>query len=194
MENPKTKMPVLFVGHGSPMNAIGNNLFTKTLNQKGLSLPKPKAILCISAHWLSRGTFVNVSPYPKMIYDMGGFPKELYEIVYPAQGSPETAKEVQKLGSKTPIWEDLNWGFDHGNWSVMRHLFPKADIPVFQMSIAYDKPMQYHYDLANELKNLREMGVLIIGSGNVTHNLSRVDFSGENAPVQSWAKEFDESV
>ncbi|MEI8203155.1 MAG: 4,5-DOPA dioxygenase extradiol [Bacteroidota bacterium] len=192
--NSDVKMPALFIGHGSPMNAIENNEFTRTLTKLGKTLPKPKAILCISAHWMTKGTFVNISPNPKMIYDMYGFPKELYEVQYPAKGSPETAKETQDLATKTKVLDDTKWGYDHGNWSVMKHLYPDADIPLFQMSIDYDKPMQYHYDLAKELKDLRNKGVLIVGSGNITHNLGRVDFSGLDAPVQDWAQEFDTKV
>lgn len=188
------KMPALFIGHGSPMNAIENNDFTRTLTKLGQTLTKPKAILCVSAHWMTKGTYVNISPNPKMIYDMGGFPKELYEVQYPAKGSPEMAKQTQNMATKTTIFDDTQWGFDHGNWSVMKHLYPEADIPLFQMSIDYGKPMQYHYDLAKELSDLRNKGVLIIGSGNITHNLGRVDFSGLDAPVQDWAQEFDTKV
>ncbi|KAA3609699.1 MAG: 4,5-DOPA dioxygenase extradiol [Calditrichaeota bacterium] len=188
------KMPVLFVGHGSPMNAIEENDFTRTLNKLGVDLPHPKAILCISAHWATRGTFVNISPKPKMIYDMYGFPKELYEVQYKANGSPETAREIQELISSTNVQSDTEWGFDHGNWSVMTRLFPQANIPLFQMSIDYYKPMSYHYELAKQLKALRKKGVLIIGSGNITHNLQVVDIHDINAKPRDWTLEFDSVI
>jgi len=182
------------VGHGSPMNAIEHNEFTDVLQNLGKNLPHPKAILCISAHWLTKGTYVNVSAKPKMIYDMYGFPDELYNIDYPAPGSPEKGKELINVIKKTGVKSDKDWGFDHGNWSVMKHIFPKADIPVFQMSIDYHKPMRYHYELAKELSTLRKRGVLIIGSGNLTHNLQVVDLSGKDAQVQDWTLEFDANI
>ena len=188
------KMPALFIGHGSPMNAIEMNDFTKTLLKLGSELPKPKAVLCISAHWLTKGTFVNVSPQPKMIYDMYGFPEELYQVQYSAPGSPETAEEVRKLITNTDVHPDEEWGFDHGNWSILKWLFPKVDVPVFQMSIDYHKPMQYHYELAEELRVLREKGVLIIGSGNLTHNLRVVHFEDKNSPPENWTFEFDSKI
>ncbi len=188
------KMPVLFIGHGSPMNAIEDNEFTWMLKKTGKSLPRPKAILCISAHWLTDNTFVNISRNPKMIYDMYGFPKELYEVDYPSKGSPETAQMIQKLVSDDSILADNEWGYDHGTWAVMQHLFPQADIPLFQMSLDYHKPMQYHYELAQELVSLRQKGVLIVGSGNITHNLSIFDMSDMNAKPLDWALEFDSKV
>ncbi len=187
-------MPVLFIGHGSPMNAIEENDFTRTLQKFGKTLPKPKAILCISAHWCTNGTYVNVSENPKMIYDMYGFPEELYKVVYPAPGAPDIAREVKGLIATTDVIEDKNWGFDHGNWSIMSRLFPKADIPLFQMSIDYYKPMDYHNNLAKQLSKLRREGVLIIGSGNLTHNLRIVDFPNINAKPLDWALEFDTKI
>ncbi len=187
-------MPVLFIGHGSPANAIETNDFTQTLVQLGENLPKPSAILCISAHWTTKGTYVNVSPNPKMIYDMYGFPKELYEVNYPAKGAPAIAKEIPKLILTTKVKTDTEWGFDHGTWSILKHLYPKADVPVFQMSIDYNKPMQFHYDLAKQLNSLRKKGVLIIGSGNLTHNLRIVDFPNINAAPRDWALEFDSKI
>ncbi len=187
------KMPFLFIGHGSPMNAVLDNQFTRDLRTMGNKLERPKAILCISAHWLTRGkTVVDVSPKPKMIYDMGGFPKELYEIQYAAPGSPEYAVVTRELiaGNTNINVEDGVWGFDHGNWSVMKWLFPNADIPVFQLSIDYNKPLNWHYDLAKELTALREKGVLIIGSGNVTHNLGNFLMDPDAEPVD-WALEYD---
>ena len=187
-------MPVLFIGHGTPMNAIEDNNFTRSLIKLGSELPRPKAILCISAHWATRGTFVNVSAKPKMIYDMYGFPNELYEVIYPANGSPKAAREVQESITSISVVSDTKWGFDHGNWSVMTHLFPKADIPLFQMSIDYYKPMAYHYELARQLKSLRTKGILIIGSGNISHNIQSVDQSNINAKALDWALEFDTAI
>ena len=188
------KMPVLFIGHGSPMNAIEDNDFTRTLNLLGKTLNKPKAILCISAHWLTKGTAVNVSPYPKMIYDMYGFPKELYAVDYPAKGSPETADWVRTHVTQTAVIADTGWGFDHGAWSVVKHLYPAADVPLLEMSIDYNQPMQYHYNLAKQLAQLRNRGVLIVGSGNITHNLGRIDFPDIESPVRDWALEFDSKI
>lgn len=187
-------MPALFIGHGSPMNAIEDNDFTRSLHSIGKIIPKPKAILCISAHWLTEGTLVNISPKPRMIYDMYGFPDELYRVNYPAPGSPETAEETKSMVSTVDVKEDLQWGLDHGCWSVMRHVFPNADIPVFEMSIDYYKPMQYHYDLAKQLQKLRQKSVLIVGSGNITHNLRMVDMSDINLNPTDWALEFDTAV
>ena len=192
VEKPtNSKIPVLFCGHGSPMNAIEDNDFTKAMEKLGNDIPEHKAILCISGHWLTKGTYVNVSPNPKMIYDMYGFPDELYKVKYSSPGSPEIAKQVQEMVSKTSIKADAEWGYDHGNWAIMKRLFPKADIPVFQMSIDYHKPAQYHYELAKELYLLRKKGVLIIGSGNITHNLRIFDMSDINAKPLEWAEEFD---
>jgi len=190
----QSKQPVLFVGHGTPMNAIESNNFTKELISFGQGLPRPKSILCISAHWLTNGTYVNVSTKPKMVYDMYGFPDELYKVQYTADGSPETATEIQELISKTNVLSDTGWGYDHGAWSILKHLFPKADVPVFQMSIDYNKPMRYHYELAQELLSLRDRGVMVIGSGNITHNIRMVDLSDKEAPVQDWAQEFDSFI
>lgn len=192
--SPDIKMPVLFIGHGSPMNAIEKNEFTKKLLMLGSQLPKPKAVLVISAHWLTKGTYVLASPKPKMIYDMYGFPEELYHIEYPASGSPEFASEVIKTANNFNIQFDFDWGFDHGNWSILRWLFPNADVPVFQMSIDYHKPMEYHYELANQLKSLREKGVIIIGSGNLTHNLRLVYFDNKDSKPIDWALEFDSKI
>jgi 4,5-DOPA dioxygenase extradiol len=187
-------MPALFVGHGSPMNAIEDNDFTKALKQLGATLPKPKAIAMVSAHWLTRGTFVHVENKPKMIYDMGGFPEELYKVNYPAPGSPDFAKEVQRAATKTKILDNHDWGFDHGMWSVMLHLFPKADVPVFQISLDYYQQPQYHFELATELQKLRKKGVMLIGSGNLTHNLGQFDLTNINAKTADWALEFDSKM
>lgn len=186
------KMPVMFVGHGNPMNAIDDNVFRRTWQELGKELPKPKAILSISAHWLTRGTHVTAMKMPKTIHDFGGFPKELFAQEYPAPGAPDMAKEVQKLISSTTVGEDFEWGLDHGTWSVLKPMFPDADIPVFQLSIDYYKSPQYHYDLAKQLKELRSKGVLIMGSGNIVHNLRMIDF--QNRTNYDWAPAFDQKI
>ena len=191
------KMPVLFVGHGSPMNAIEDNEFSQGWFKVGQALPKPKAILCVSAHWETWGTLVTAMEKPKTIHDFGGFPSELYAAHYPAPGSPWLAKEVKMLVRSVEVGLDADWGLDHGCWSVLKQMFPKADIPVVQFSLDYTQPGLYHYNLAKELAPLREQGVLILGSGNMVHNLRRVvipgnDFSNFNQPFAlDWAKEAD---
>jgi len=188
------KMPLLFIGHGSPMNALANNGFTDSLKKIGTDIEKPKAILVISAHWLTMNkTYVSVNPFPKTIYDFGGFPDELFRLKYEPQGSPEIAKELIAQVNYTHILEEHNMGLDHGAWTVLRHIYPQADIPTFQMSIDYSKPMQYHFELAKELSKLREKGVLILSSGNIVHNLRQVIWS-EQAKPHEWASEFDALV
>jgi 4,5-DOPA dioxygenase extradiol len=177
---PTSRMPVLFLGHGSPMNAIEDNEFVKGFKDIAKTIPKPNAILCISAHWLTNGTSVTAMPLPKTIYDFGGFPQALYNVKYPAPGSPELARGVQKLFNKDVIKLDETWGLDHGAWTVIKHLYPNADVPIVQMSLDYAKPLAYHFELAKSLNTLRERGVLIIGSGNIVHNLGLVDFSKIN--------------
>lgn len=168
------KMPVLFIGHGNPMNAINDNEFVTGWKTAAKNLPKPKAILCISAHWETNGTFVTAMKSPRTIHDFGGFPKELFETKYPAPGSPEFALETKNTIKKTTVGLDEKWGLDHGTWSILKPMFPNADIPVFQLSLDYNQPPQYHYELAKELASLRKKGVLIIGSGNMVHNLGMV--------------------
>ena len=169
------KMPVLFLGHGSPMNAIEENDFVAGFRKVGREVPRPSAVLCISAHWETRGTFVTAMEQPRTIHDFGGFPQALFDVQYPAPGSPELAREAQALVKKTQVeLDDRHWGLDHGAWSVIKHLYPDADVPVIQMSLDQTKPAQYHYELARELAALREKGVLIVGSGNMVHNLRRV--------------------
>ena len=165
------KMPVLFLGHGSPMNAIEENEFVTGFRTVAKTLPTPTALLVISAHWETRGTHVTAMDAPRTIHDFGGFPKALYEVQYPAPGSPELAKETRSLVKKTEVGLDLSWGLDHGTWSVVKHLYPQANIPVIQMSIDSTKDAAYHYELAKELASLRNKGVLIVGSGNMVHNL-----------------------
>ena len=194
-KDSEKKMPALFLGHGSPMNTIEDNAFTRAIRKLGEEItPRPRAVLCISAHWLTKGTYVQGEPNPQMIYDMSGFPDKLYKFKYPAPGFPEGAREVQEVVKKTPVGLDTEWGFDHGNYSVMTHLFPKADIPVFQLSIDYYKPMSYHFELAQELSALRRKGILIVGSGNITHNLRVNEFGNENAKPYDWAVEFDHTM
>jgi 4,5-DOPA dioxygenase extradiol len=185
------RMPVLFVGHGSPMNAIEPNEWTNAWRDIGNSLPMPKTILSISAHWLTHnGLLVTSSEHPPMTYDMGGFPPELYQQQYPAPGNPALAEEIQTaLQLKIPIHGDSEWGFDHGTWVVLKHMYPKADIPVIQLSIDYRKPPAFHYELAKLLQPLRNRGVLVLGSGNIVHNL-RAMVRTDDSPFD-WALDFD---
>ena len=170
------KMPVLFLGHGSPMNAIEENQFVTGFCNLAKALPKPNAILCISAHWFTSGTKVTAMEIPRTIHDFGGFPQELFNVQYPAKGSPQLATITQELLFPTEVELDHQWGLDHGAWSVIKHLYPDADIPVIQMSIDYTKSGQYHFELAQKLSALRSKGILIVGSGNIVHNLRLVDF------------------
>lgn len=184
------RMPVLFIGHGNPMNAITDNGFHKKWQELGKSLPRPHAILSISAHWTTDGTKVATTNHPKTIHDFGGFPKKLFDQQYPAPGSPELAKLTQELVTYSHIQGDDSWGLDHGTWSVLLPMYPMADIPVFQLSLNYDQPSSYHYEIGKQLSKLRDKGVLIIGSGNLVHNLYKVDWAGGNK-VYDWAQEFD---
>jgi 4,5-DOPA dioxygenase extradiol len=190
------KMPVLFLGHGSPMNAIEENEFVTGWRSIGKTLPKPTAILCVSAHWETKGTFVTAMEKPMTIHDFGGFPKALFDVQYPAPGSPELAKETKSIVTKTAVGLDEKWGLDHGAWSVIKHLYPKADVPVIQMSLDYYQTPQYHYELAKELASLRNKGVLIIGSGNIVHNLGMVAWDKLNADNYGydWAVEASEKM
>jgi 4,5-DOPA dioxygenase extradiol len=186
-------MPVLFIGHGSPMNAIQQNDFTEALRKTGKKLPTPKAIMVVSAHWLTKGTYVTASANPEVIYDFSGFPKEMYDIKYPAPGAPEYAELTTGLTKEKLIMPDHEWGIDHGAWTVLMHMFPEATIPVYQLSINYGQSMQKHYELAAMLKELRKKGVLVIGSGNITHNLRKIDWN-VNAKPFDWALDFDEKI
>jgi 4,5-DOPA dioxygenase extradiol len=173
--NSTEKMPVLFLGHGSPMNAIEENEFVAGFRNIGKEIPKPSAILCVSAHWETRGTFVTAMEHPATIHDFGGFAKALSDVQYPAPGSPELAKETKAIVTKTVVGlEGEKWGLDHGAWSVLKHLYPNADVPVIQMSLDHFQTPQFHYELARELASLRRKGVLIVGSGNMVHNLRMV--------------------
>lgn len=194
--NNTDKMPVLFLGHGSPMNAIEENEFVQGFRKVGKEISKPDAVLVVSAHWETKGTFVTAMEKPKTIHDFGGFPKELYEIQYPAPGSPELAMETKSIIKKTDVGLDINWGLDHGAWSVVKHLYPDADVPVIELSLDYTQSPQYHYELAKELGSLRKKGVLIIGSGNMVHNLRMVDWRRLNDVNYSydWASEVSEKI
>lgn len=186
------RMPVLFVGHGSPMNAIEKNPYSMEWEKLGISLPKPKAILSISAHWLSYGnTKVTAMEWPKTIHDFGGFPQELFDMQYPAPGSPEFASQTIELLKNSHVLGDQSWGLDHGTWSVLAKMYPKADIPVYQMSIDYNKPIEYHFNLMNDLRVLRSKGVLVMGSGNIVHNLSQLKMT--TTPFD-WSLEFDSLI
>lgn len=188
------KMPALFVGHGSPMNAIDDNLFSRKWAEIGHSMDKPKAILCISAHWYVRGTYVTAMPKPKTIHDFGGFPDELYRVQYPAKGNPELAAEIAHALQQHQAGLDMEWGLDHGTWSILNKMYPLADVPVLQLSIDYTKPPEWHYALAKELEYLRNKGVMIIGSGNMVHNLRMVawDKINEVGYGYDWAIEINE--
>lgn len=185
------KMPVMFAGHGSPMNAIEDNEYSRAWEKLGKALSKPKAILCVSAHWESRGTLVTGMAQPKTIHDFGGFPRELYECQYPAPGSPPLAQLTQATVKQTSVRLDETWGLDHGTWSVLCRMFPQADIPVVQLSLDRTQPPEFHYALGQELRALRHKGVLIVGSGNIVHNLGMIVWEGG---TYDWAVEFDETI
>lgn len=188
----ESKMPVLFVGHGNPMYGIEENRWTRGWKRSIENVPTPTAILVVSAHWETRGTQVTAMAKPRVIYDFGGFPQALFEAKYDAVGNPELAKEIAENLKKRLIELDENdWGLDHGTWTILRHLYPAADVPVLQLSLDYTKPARFHYELAKDLTFLRERGVLIIGSGNMVHNLQRADFRQPEQGL-SWANEANE--
>jgi 4,5-DOPA dioxygenase extradiol len=186
------RMPVLFIGHGSPMNGIEHNQFTEAWRKSVEYVPNPKAIVVISAHWETRGVFVTAMQNPPIIYDFGGFPRELFEAKYPAEGSPETAKFISENIKKISVrLDETSWGLDHGTWTILRHMYPNADVPVLQLSLDYNQSPQGHYELAKELAFLREKGVLIIGSGNLVHNLGRANFHASGG--YEWAQRASET-
>lgn len=187
--------PVFFIGHGSPMNGIEQNIFSKKWQEIGKTIDLPCAVLVVSAHWLTTGTLVTAMSEPKTIHDFGGFPQELFNVQYPAPGSPFLAEETSKLITSTNVGLDHDWGLDHGTWTVVRHMFPDANVPVLQLSIDYNKPAAYHYNLAKELYNLRKRGVLVIGSGNMIHNLRMIDWNNMAEPGFGfdWAKSLNET-
>ena len=190
---PAQKMPVLFIGHGSPMNIIYKNEYTKSLQRLGPSLPKPDAILVVSAHWLTKGTFVCAADTPEQIYDFYGFPDELYAVKYHPPGARAVAESIVHKLKFDNIQPDAKWGIDHASWAVLTHLFPKADIPIFEMSLDVLKNEKEHYALGKKLSFLRRKNILIIGSGNIVHNLRQVNFD-ENAEPYPWAIEFDNYI
>ena len=191
LEDTGNRMPALFVGHGSPLNAIEDNEYAQAWREMGKALPPPKAILCVSAHWETDGTRVTAMPTPKTIHDFYGFPQPLFDVRYPAPGAPAVAESLSRLDTSPSIGLDHEWGLDHGAWSVLCRMFPDADVPVAQLSLNRGMSPQDHYALAKQLAPLRRKGVLVIGSGNIVHNLRRVVWSDE---AYDWAVEFDERV
>lgn len=189
-------MPTLFIGHGSPMNAIETNEFSLYWQQLGRQLPKPEAILVISAHWLTKGTHVTANANLETIHDFRGFPQELFDVEYNVKGAPILATEIKTLSTHHEIHENEEWGLDHGAWSILVHMFPKANIPVLQLSIDYYKDGNYHFEIGQQLQQLRKKGVLIIGSGNIVHNLSAIDWQKMNEDNYGfdWAKESNELI
>lgn len=191
-ESTSQRLPIFFIGHGNPMNALKENAYTQMLNKLGEEVFRPSAVLCISAHWLTEGTWVTHMPLPKTIHDFYGFPQELFDVQYPAPGNSQIAELVRDTVAYPSIQlDDEIWGLDHGAWSVLKHIYPKADVPVLQLSINLTQPPLYHYELGKHLRSLRDLGVLIIGSGNIVHNLSRMKWEN-NAIPYDWAIEFDE--
>lgn len=185
------RMPTLFVGHGSPMVTLDDNTYTKGWRSLGESLPRPRAILCVSAHWYLPQTLVTGNDRPRTIHDFGGFPKPLFDIQYPAPGDPALALDVAKLLSPTVVALDNEWGLDHGTWTVLRHIYPEADIPVIQLSLNRSQDAAWHFELARRLRPLRDDNVLIVGSGNLVHNLRRYDWSGSRVEPFEWAQRFE---
>jgi 4,5-DOPA dioxygenase extradiol len=189
--DPTILMPTAFFGHGSPMNALARNRYTLAWEKFGQTAPRPRAVLCISAHWCTRGTAVTAMQRPKTIHDFGGFAHELYEVEYPAAGDPALAGRVRQLLRPAEVIEDTSaWGLDHGAWSVLKHVYPNADIPVVQLSLDATQSLAYHYQLAKRLAPLRDEGVLVVGSGNVVHNLGKANW-GDGAAPYEWASRFN---
>ncbi len=192
----EARMPAIFFGHGSPMNAIEDTVFSRTWRELGRKLPRPRAVLCVSAHWLTGGSPATAMEKPRTIHDFGGFPRALYEVEYPAPGLPALAAEIAEALSPVPVRADQEWGLDHGTWSVLRHVFPDADVPIVQLGIDIGKPPAHHYELGRKLKALREKGVMVVGSGNIVHNLMKVDWErmDEDDYGFDWARAFDGKV
>jgi 4,5-DOPA dioxygenase extradiol len=188
----RTRMPVVFFGHGSPMNTLDHNQYTEAWRRIGESIPAPKAVLCVSAHWYTEGTAVTAMSRPKTIHDFYGFPQALFEVQYPAPGAPGLASRVRELLAPVDVGLDESWGLDHGTWSVLKHVYPNADIPVLQLSIDGTQPPRYHYETGRRLASLRDEGILIAGSGNVVHNLRMMKRSGGQA--YDWAQRFNERI
>ena len=188
------RMPAVFLGHGNPMNAISKNSYTEAWASLGRSIPRPKAVLAISAHWYVPGTAVTAMARPRTIHDFGGFPQELYHVEYPAPGGPELARRVRDLLAPVPVGLDDGWGLDHGAWSVLTHIFPEADIPVVELSLDERQPSRFHYGLGNRLAPLRDEGVLVLGSGNLVHNLEAYAWGRRRVPPYDWALRFEDLV
>ena len=188
-----TRMPAIFFGHGSPMNALEDNRYSAAWRELGASIPKPRAILMVSAHWYTRGTAVTAMDKPRTIHDFGGFPQALFDVDYPAPGSAGLAQRVTELLSPVQVHQDRSWGLDHGTWGVLVHSYPDADVPVVQLSIDGTQPPAYHYEMARRLAPLRDEGVLIAGSGNVVHNL-RTARRSDQAAAYDWAQQFEQST
>jgi 4,5-DOPA dioxygenase extradiol len=184
-------MPAVFFGHGNPMNALARNTYTEGWAALGRTIPRPKAVLCVSAHWYVPGAAVTVNTAPRTIHDFGGFPPELYQVQYPAPGDPELARRVQKLLAPVPVEFEERWGLDHGTWSVLCHVYPNADIPVVQLSIDETKPASFHYEIGQRLASLREEGILIVGSGNLVHNLHAYAWGRHVVDPFDWAVRFE---
>jgi 4,5-DOPA dioxygenase extradiol len=186
-----TRMPAVFFGHGNPMNALDDNVYTRGWSALGAELPRPRAVLSISAHWYVPATAVTGAPRPRTIHDFGGFPRELYEVQYPAPGAPELAERIARMLAPTPVTLDQRWGLDHGTWSVLMHAYRAADVPVVQLSIDGTKTGLWHYELAKRLAPLRDEGVLILGSGNIVHNLHTYSWGNLAAEPYDWARRFE---
>jgi 4,5-DOPA dioxygenase extradiol len=187
-------MPILFFGHGNPMNAIQSNAYTEAWSAIGKALPRPRAVVAVSAHWYLPGTAVTAMEAPRTIHDFGGFPEELYRVRYPAPGDPRLAKRVQALLAPTPVSLDESWGLDHGTWSVLCHVFPNADVPVIQLCIDETEPPAFHYELGRPLAPLREEGVLVLGSGNLVHNLHAYGWGRRSMEPYDWAVRFEKQA
>jgi 4,5-DOPA dioxygenase extradiol len=194
MDQQRPVMPAIFFGHGNPMNALSDNAFTRAWGEIGRSVPKPKAILCISAHWYVPAVAVTAMERPRTIHDFGGFPRELFEVQYPAAGSPDLAAHISELLGANAIMDRGSWGLDHGTWSVLCHVFPNADVPVVQLSINETQPAGFHYDLAQKLAPLRDDGVLVIGSGNLVHNLHSYAWGKHDVEPLDWALRFENTA
>ena len=184
-------MPAVFLGHGNPMNALARNEYTRGWTALGIDVPRPRAVLCVSAHWYLPGTAVTAMEAPRTIHDFGGFPRELFEFKYPAPGSPELAARVRELLAPLPVQADQRWGLDHGAWSVLCHVFPDASVPVVQLSIDETQPAEFHYETGRRLAPLRDEGVLILGSGNVVHNLHAYAWGRHAVEPYDWAVRFE---
>lgn len=191
MSDFASRLPAIFFGHGNPMNALARNSFTEAWRRIGLETPRPKAILAISAHWFIPKTALTIAPAPRTIHDFGGFPQELFQVQYPAPGDPSLARRIQKILAPLEVSLDTAWGFDHGTWSVLKHVYPEADIPVVQLSIDETKPAEFHFAVGKKLTTLRDEGVLIVGSGNLVHNLEAYAWGSHPRGPYDWAVRFE---